>query len=67
MKKEVYTIYKAEGTIIELKIRDKDGDRIGTLTIDLEAQNALSWLRKNKKEPSRKNKTLLNLVDWLEG
>jgi hypothetical protein len=65
---EKYTIYSAETTVIKVKIRDKEtNERIGTLTIDLKAQNAISWLHKNKHgQASTKRKTLLNLVKWLE-
>jgi hypothetical protein len=66
-KTETYRIYYAEGALIRLKIRDKDGARIGTLTIDPYAHNALGWLRKHKKgTSSTKTRTLLNLVEWME-
>ena len=65
---EKYTIYTADSTVIRVKIRDKETKtRIGTLTIDLQAQNALSWLHKGKHgKASTKTATLLNLVKWLE-
>lgn len=65
---EKYTIYTADSAVIRVKIRDKETKtRIGTLTIDLQAQNALSWLRKGKQgKASTRTKTLFNLVKWLE-
>ena len=59
-------IYHPSDAVIELKIRAKNGTRIGTLTIDPRAMNGLSWLRKNKQEASRREKTFLRLVEWME-
>ena len=65
-KQQTKRFYHATSAVIELKIRAKNGTRIGTLTIDPNVFNGLSWLRKNKHEKSRKNKTFLNLVKWME-
>jgi hypothetical protein len=59
-------IYKASATALTIMIEDNDGTKIGVLTLEPSALSALSWLRKNKQEPSRKTKTPLNLVEWME-
>jgi hypothetical protein len=66
MAKQKKRIYTASRTSLEITIRAKSGSRIGTLSIEPNALNALSWLRKSKQAPSIKRKTLLNLIEWME-
>jgi hypothetical protein len=59
-------IYRASGTFFEMKIKGPNDEVIGTLTIEPDSLNALIWLRKGKQEVSKRRKTFLNLVDWIE-
>jgi hypothetical protein len=65
MAKVKKRIYKATGTSLQFKIKGPNGV-IGTLTIEPNALNAISWLGKGKQEVSRKKKTLFNLVEWIQ-
>jgi hypothetical protein len=59
-------IYHASTTSLTIPIADNSGKRIGVLSFEPTALNALSWLHKNKQEASRKTKTMLSLVEWME-
>ena len=66
-KKPIRRIYTASAASYELEIAGPQGERVGTLTIKPDALNALIWRGHRKQEVSDKKKTLLNLVEWLEG
>ena len=60
-------IYTAVGTSLVMSIKGPSNEPIGTLTIEPNALNAIIWRGHRKREVSDKKKTLLNLIEWLEG
>jgi hypothetical protein len=59
-------IYSASAASYVLEINGPDGKKVGTLTIEPNALNAITWRGFRKQEVSDKKKTLLNLVEWME-
>ncbi len=65
-KKPSRRIYTALGTSVVMEIRGPEDETIGTLTIEPNSLNAITWRGHRKQKVSDKTKTLLNLVEWLE-
>jgi len=58
-------VYYGEGTLLKFKIVGPNG-KVGILTIEPNAQNALQWRPKHKHASTVIDKTLLNLIQWME-